>query len=87
VLPLQRAPVPAAHSAGGAAHEQLAVGCAPLHGLPDGHVVFPGATATQPSASSTQVATVVPDSQNEPAPPAHAAGRVGQAQVASGADP
>jgi hypothetical protein len=71
-------PAPAAQAAGGAGHEQLAAGYAPVQGLPIGHVVRIGAIATQPWASIWQVATVDGVSQNVPAPLVQPIGRGGQ---------
>jgi hypothetical protein len=80
-FPWQEEPAPPEHAAGGAAHEQLAEGWAPVQGLPDGQVVRAGAMFTQPSASLMQVATVVVDSQKAPAPFAQPVGGAGQLQA------
>jgi hypothetical protein len=77
MFPWQEAPAPPAQAAGGAGHEQVADGCLPVHGLPDGQVMRVAAMVTQPSASLVQVAIEVVDSQKVPAPFAQAAGGAG----------
>jgi hypothetical protein len=86
VFPWQDVPGPAAHSAGGAGHEQFAVGWVPVHGFPTAHVIRPE-METQPCASATHVARVDIDSQKLPCPPVQPAGATGQAQAAFGSVP
>lgn len=79
-------PVPAAQAAGAVGHEQFAVGCVPVHGLPAPQVMRPE-MVTHPCASATQVASAVVDSQKLPCPAPHPPGAAGHAQAALGSVP
>jgi hypothetical protein len=85
MLPWQELPAPAAHAAGGAGQEQLALGCDPVQGFPVGHVrVF--VVARQPLASVPQVASTSPARQTVPGP-GQSDGGAGHVHIAVGGLP